>query len=324
VPSLGRKGRGDDKSLFLWMETPDSLLVAPIGETGGEDDALYKWLAKVDGERNAYEAGRLLYVAATRAKRRLHLMGSVGRSGRPVSGSLLSGLWPAVGGAFEGVEEVEVEGGEEGVVSQDLVRLGSSWELPEAPASVSWAGSEVERGSEEAIEFSWVGETARFVGTVVHRWLQRIAEEGLDRWSVERVESLRSVFGKELEGCGVLEGEVDGAVERVVISLSNTLRDERGRWILSAHPVALSEHRVTAVVDGVVRRMVIDRVFETVEGERWVVDWKTSSHAGGSVSDFLDREVDRYRAQLQSYVGALGGSAHSGLYFPLVPAWREG
>jgi len=324
VPSLGRKGRGDDKSLFLWMETPDSLLVAPIGETGGEDDGLYKWLAKVDGERNAYEAGRLLYVAATRAKRRLHLMGSVGKKGTPVSGSLLSVLWPAVAGAFEGVEELEVEAGAEEVVSQDLVRLDSSWELPAAPASVSWAGSEVERGAEEAIEFSWVGETARFVGTVVHRWLQRIAEEGLEKWSVERVESLRAVFGKELEGCGVLEGEVEGAVERVATSLVNTVRDERGRWILSPHPVALSEHRVTAVVDGVVRRMVIDRVFETVEGEKWVVDWKTSSHAGGSVSDFLDREADRYRTQLKSYVGALGGSANSGLYFPLLPAWREG
>ena len=94
--------------------------------------------------------------------------------------------------------------------------------------------------------------------------------------------------------------------------------------ILSPHPVALSEHRVTAVVDGVGRRMVIDRVFETVEGEKWVVDWKTSSHTGGSVSDFLDREADRYRTQLKSYVGALGGSANSGLYFPLLPAWREG
>lgn len=70
--------------------------------------------------------------------------------------------------------------------------------------------------------------------------------------------------------------------------------------------------------------MVIDRMFETEAGERWVVDWKTSSHIGGSIDEFLSRELERYRAQMQRYTEAIGGRARNGLYFPLLPAWREG
>jgi len=48
---------------------------------------------------------------------------------------------------------------------------------------------------------------------------------------------------------------------------------------------------------------------------------------GGGVSQFLDREVDRYRAQLARYAALarrLGSEpVRVGLYFPLMQAWRE-
>src|SRR6185369_7345051 len=39
-------------------------------------------------------------------------------------------------------------------------------------------------------EFSWVGETARRVGTVVHGWLQRIADDALQGWTSARARAL--------------------------------------------------------------------------------------------------------------------------------------
>jgi hypothetical protein len=60
---------------------------------------------------------------------------------------------------------------------------------------------------------------------------------------------------------------------------------------------------------------------------RWVIDFKTSRHAGGSLEAFLDQEIVRYRAQLESYVAlarALGPQpVRAGLYFPLQSAFRE-
>ena len=46
-------------------------------------------------------------------------------------------------------------------------------------------------------------------------------------------------------------------------------------------------------------RVVFDRSFVDEDGVRWVIDYKTSQHAG--VPRQLDREVDRYRPQLHRY-----------------------
>ena len=71
-----------------------------------------------------------------------------------------------------------------GVAKQDaLRRLASDWLVPEVPARRCLDRARAS-AREDEIEFSWVGETARHVGSVVHRWLQRIAEdelEGLER-----------------------------------------------------------------------------------------------------------------------------------------------
>jgi ATP-dependent exoDNAse (exonuclease V) beta subunit len=93
--------------------------------------------------------------------------------------------------------------------------------------------------------------------------------------------------------------------------------------VLGPHADAATEHRISAVVDGGVRRLVIDRVFRDDAGARWVVDYKTSSHEGADVEAFLDRERSRYRDQLRRYAAALGGASRLGLYFPLLAGWRE-
>ena len=48
-------------------------------------------------------------------------------------------------------------------------------------------------------------------------------------------------------------------------------------------------------------RAVFDRSFIDEQGMRWVIDYKTSQHSGGGREEFLDREVERYRPQLERY-----------------------
>ena len=75
-------------------------------------------------------------------------------------------------------------------------------------------------------------------------------------------------------------------------------------------------------------RVVFDRSFVDDHGVRWVIDYKTSQHIGGGLEQFLDREVERYRPQLQRYAllaqeTRAPNPCASGLYFPLMRAWRE-
>ena len=95
------------------------------------------------------------------------------------------------------------------------------------------------------------------------------------------------------------------------------------KWLLGPQANARNEYRISALVDGVRRDLVIDRVFEDLAGP-WIVDYKTSAHEGADLERFLAEEETRYRPQLERYAAALGKpGARRGLYFPLLKGWKE-
>jgi len=351
LPGLGGLSGRDPRALFIWMERVAAgegdaqFLLAPINPTGSDKDPIYEYIRDFDREKTGHENGRLLYVAATRARKHLHLLGDtrLGEDGErlepeaPGPGSLLGRLWPAVESDFaEAARQAPVStslasgegsapGARAGPVNQDLRRLASNWTLPEAPGAAAWsAPGDLERATEQ-VEFSWVGETARRVGSVVHRWLQRIAEDQMKGWSRARVEAMRDAFRGELAAHGVEEGELAAAAERVARALIHSLEDARGRWLLGPQGEARCEYRLSTMVDGERRHLVIDRMFADAQGRRWIVDYKAGSHEGAGVDAFLDRERLRHHAQLERYARALGAdrTVSLGLYFPAVPGWRE-
>jgi hypothetical protein len=127
---------------------------------------------------------------------------------------------------------------------------------------------------------------------------------------------------------GVPPSRLTEAVARVGAALQGVLSDERGRWILKVHPKDdLREHALSGLWQGELTHAVFDRSFIDEAGVRWVIDYKTSQHLGGGIAEFLDREVDRYHAQLERYAALarlLGPEpVRLGLYFPLMRAWRE-
>ena len=94
----------------------------------------------------------------------------------------------------------------------------------------------------EVIEFSWAGETARHVGTVVHRWLQRLADDALAGWTPARIEALRPRLARELERRGVRPAECRGR-RRARGALARADRAGRARP-LAARPARGCAQRV--------------------------------------------------------------------------------
>jgi ATP-dependent exoDNAse (exonuclease V) beta subunit len=351
VPGLGRAPRSEDARLFLWMEQPRGegngaadLLLAPIHETGADQDPIYRWLRKIEAEKEELEAGRQLYVAATRARRRLHLLGDTGfrvdeagvpQLRAPGERALLRQLWPLVEPLYAQAAQRLVESGAATaddrdapvLIDQSLRRIASGWQPPAAPPRAVWtAPPETARAADE-IEFSWVGETARRVGSVVHRWLQRMAEDGLERWDAKRVRTLEKTIADELIASGLAADAVKDAAARVAAILAQTLSAERGGWLLSARTAAQSELRLTGVADNGVVNIVMDRTFVDDDGVRWIVDYKTGGHEGADIDAFLDREQERYCPQLERYAALMRAlddrPIRLGLYFPLLNGWRE-
>src|SRR5204863_484686 len=122
--------------------------------------------------------------------------------------------------------------------------------------------------------------------------------------------------------------QAQAAASLVITALARTLGDERGRWMLGAgHAEEHSELALTGLTAGRLRSVVIDRCFVDEAGTRWVIDYKTSRHEGGSLESFLEQEMQRYQGQLSGYLTlarALGPQpVRAALYFPLLGAFRE-
>jgi ATP-dependent helicase/nuclease subunit A len=240
---------------------------------------------------------------------------------KPVTHSLLSRAWSVSASSFA---PREVAASEDGIGSSELqavYRLTRGFRIPRLPDPVRWTAGQEAR-DEEQIEFSWAGETARHVGTVVHHWLQCIADDAMRGWDVRRVDALRPLLARELERRGIQRSRSKDAASLVAEALANALTDERGRWLLGQHPEARSEHRLRLRSGDAIRSYAIDRVFRDADGERWIVDFKTSRHEGGGLEAFLDEQRTRYEPQLNAYATAFD-KARLGLYFPLLRGWRE-
>ena len=338
VPGIGLSQQADAEPLLHWLELPGTdagpeLLLAPISASGaGRGRTLARYIRHLRRERERLERVRLLYVAATRARRELHWFGAapINSTGElaPRPGTALALLWPSVGPEFVAAHAAAAAQvlPPSIVQSPALWRLSADWEPRELPPPV--AAERLEHSLRDAAsepEYSWVRLAARAVGTIVHAEMQRLAQ--LPRLP-DRVDTAPEVYYGWLAELGVVAAERADAGARVQAALNATLRDARGRWLLGGHHrAAHSEWRMTGCHGGRVVNIVIDRLLVEPDGERWVVDYKTSSHEGGQLATFLAEEEQRYRPQLQRYASlvhaALPGPVRAALYFPLLGEFRE-
>ncbi|MEA3194854.1 MAG: ATP-dependent helicase/nuclease subunit [Betaproteobacteria bacterium] len=339
VPGLDRLPRSGPKPLLAWKSLvgfgpPDKggtggLLLAPVDETGAGEDPTYKYVRELDKEADDIESGRLFYVAATRAKQRLHLLACAKATEdlaakEPSKRSLLSKIWWQAREHFGPAPADAIAEPERMPIRDVLHRLPADFAVPAAPTSVKWSAPEDAR-DENQVEFSWAGETARHIGTVVHRWLQKVAEDQMRGWAGNRIGSLRKRIQSELLRLGILESDLILASDSVIKALTNSVGDPKGRWLLGPHDSSQVEYRLRAQRGARIRSYVIDLSFRDRDGLRWIVDYKTSRHQGADIDSFIASEQERYAPQLESYANALSdtGQKKLGLYFPMHRRWCE-
>ncbi len=340
MPGLDRAPRQQTAQLLEWLDVPDAhgqakLLLAPV-QGAGSVDTIQRYLRHLKAEREDFETTRLLYVAATRARSRLHLTAcvSTGNNGQPKnprSGSLLHKLWPVVHGSMSPVAAAPDSPADTRPAPdvRGIRRLPPNWLLPEKPQPKAWATSEtVPSTPDETVEFRWASDTARHIGTVVHRTLQEIAEEGIESWSGRWLDRLEPHLERLLGMLGVPRAELRDAADRATQAIRNTLGDERGRWLLdSRHRDCRVEFSISGWLDDTLVTGQLDRTFIDQDGIRWIIDYKTGAHEGGTVDGFLDNEMERYQGQMTRYVRLMQRldttPVRVGLYFPMMQGWRE-
>jgi len=328
LPGLGKKSQNDSKRLVFWMPYGQELLLAPLEAKGETKSHLYNFLAKIDNEKDDHEMLRLLYVAATRARKQLHLLGKTKVANIPESNSLLESLWPFLKDDWCKAKFIPMqEELERSAEMYQIDRIPSGYHPPEPckPIHSSLIG-EIEE-EKETFPFLWAGTAARCIGNVLHRVLQTIAKEGLEKWTLSRIKIMVPQLRTALLGEGLPFDQIDDALHLTLAGLQNTLEDPKGRWILSNHEESHAEYSLTLFLENRFIRNVIDRTF--IENKtRWIIDYKTGRHEGKGLESFLKRETERYEPQLRRYEALLKEYGETrpirkALYFPLIKEWIE-
>jgi len=327
LPGMGKTSGRNDAPMIAFTEAPIQgeglFLLSPKAQTRSKD-SLFSFIQNIEKNKDSHEQNRQLYVACTRAESQLHIFGHVSeKSGLATKGSFLHMLLEHDESCF-GANIIQLEN-----VEHDSKTTHKALQrMRDIPQIISPQPS-IEYEPKNETQFGWAGLEAAPVGNVLHAMFERIAKVGIERWKPENnAKIMRHLLIQE-----GLSGEIlNSSLQRCQTGLDNTLKSERGAWILSkqhhdAHcEWAVSYRSTSELNDLYISHYIIDRSFEDEQGIRWIIDYKSASHEGGNIEHFLDEECQRHQNQLQRYALALQAMGYHNLrlalYFPMLDAWR--
>ncbi len=340
LPHLEKTALRDDRELLVWMEQiaaqgGSNLLMAPLPAVGEPANSLYDYIYRQQALRNAHEQSRLLYVAATRAKKQLILVFNQPKNDKPAAGSLLAKLLPAL--HVNGWQAPE----KPNCAAETRQHVITEPTTPLRRLSLDWQNPLTEIRTRENLTFhqknsgyQLADDTARLTGTVIHQIICQLClyPTLATQWQAYDNDTKAHWLTQQLLSAGVLPSKLPHALVITQQAIDNLLTDARGRWIIKSHTDAHCELPLTTYIEGKLTQLIIDRTFIDEQGIRWIIDYKIAALPVDPVIPqeiFIQQQVEKYQTQLQNYAAALqswqppqNSVIKTALYFPLLSTWQ--
>ena len=312
LPGCGESttGRADSSPIILEEHADKYGLNVMLGikkpASSLEPDPIHRFMQYIQSQRERHENQRVLYVAVTRARRQLHILGHIGQNGKPSRHSPLEWLQPYLSGNILGVSQSHVADEEK---QPTLQRLPIDWQPVEALQTLTESNDEyaletahADTAARQQFEvedvLNYTTPHARVIGVVVHSALQLIAEQGLNWW--QKLNQANWVK-QQLKQQSINPSKMAESNRAVLTAIDRTLDDETGRWLLGDHAESYCEYALNSWVNGALLTAVVDRTFVD-QGTRWIIDYKTATYSEASEEvAFIKNLKGQYQQQLQRY-----------------------
>jgi ATP-dependent helicase/nuclease subunit A len=349
VPGLDRLTGSNDNPLLQWKEhitgKGEERLVLSLPAQKGRDrdkDSIYRYLKYELELEQRMETTRLLYVAVTRAIKQALLLGSVILDGDdlkpPAKKSLLATIWPQLLERMDvgDIEVVQID--DESVLPPELqpraLLTEESNQILSRRLPPAWRSSIELRAEDISAEISGTNEKItshqhmleKQVGEIIHYCLMLIAQGNLDFSDANQLKKLEAVWRSKVES---LTDKPEFVIGEIHQQLNACRQHEQFAWmVLDVHVDQGSELSLSDFTGGSRQEYIIDRTFRDAEGQRWIIDYKSSRPAEKeSLEFFLDRQVEQYRGQLTAYARLFTEMeqipVRTALFFTAIPCFKE-
>jgi ATP-dependent exoDNAse (exonuclease V) beta subunit len=279
LPGLGRAQRNEQAPLIHMQEfSNSSLLLAPIKSAYEiKDSQTYQYLKHIEKQQNHYELMRLLYVAMTRAKQKVHLLGFLTKKGVAPKNTFFELLSPFFQKSIKQIDDSLEEINEQ----KNAPLLRRYKELTPLQQRSHINTNETQSLS---MDINPIYQSA--LGSLVHYYF----EKGSFSPTKEHAE-LR------LLEKGVPGKLVHSYANEVYQLLQNTKKDKLFDWLFKNR----ESTQVEAEYSDKSKNIIIDRLF-IEDGVLWIIDFKTASPTKDeSIDTFIERQKNSHREQLLEY-----------------------
>lgn len=329
LPKLQKKTAPLDRPLITWLEYPDEenihhLVMAPMSEINTRDKT-YDYIQQQQQKKILLEMDRVLYVAATRAKKYLYLTATldIDESGKiilPKNESLLGRIVqsrPNLFQAYENIIENDQPTSHATSITESLFQRVTLSTIQQLPKTLHIKENYLpEQKNSPELTLPLHREEAK-LGSIIHLLIEHITQQGIDWWQSLNHEILIKTLCRQFN---ISPAAHDDCIDKISRAMTNLLQDPRGQWIIKQHATAFSEYAIYYYAHDQWTKKIIDRVFKDEAGKYWIVDYKTAE-------TFNEQIAQEHLQQLQAYKQAwsrISGDSNIqlALYFPLIPAWH--
>lgn len=303
-----RGTRTESRPLFAWGEVSSrsnyGFLIGCTKNEPEEAPGIGNWLHRRNKMLDLEESKRLLYVAATRAKRSLLITASFStpandETPKPAATSLLHQIWPAVVDQVRWEESVTapIESFSQSINSpaeyRRVSREGDASVLPQRERSApDVSGLSAELATESGLALR---------GTLIHK----LFEFALRKSELPRLtDNKKQLLIKELLENGL---SFDSALKEVEIIAETTVKtadSPLAPWLFTDPDwIREPEFPIVEEIDGEPKTRILDLVLRHISRpEVYILDFKTGQPAiGESEQAFEERMKTLYWEQLESY-----------------------
>ncbi len=279
IPGLGKKGKSDTLPLMQIQEFSNkNILLAPIKSSYEDSESkTYLYLQYLQKQQTHFELMRVLYVAMSRAKHKIHLLGGISKTGKAVSGSLLSFLSDYF---QKSIDDIPIQG--------STVPVETSLPIFQRNKTLS---ALTNRGINDAMQSKNMPSNIDLIyqsalGSIVHYFL----EHNLFEPSIVSIEARFREFGLPPK-------LIQSYSKTASLLLLNTRRDKDFEWLFKYR----NSTEVEAEYSNSTRTVIIDRLF-VEDATLWIIDFKTASlNEGESMSSFIERQKLSHQKQIKTY-----------------------